>query len=269
MLLAPLTIRDGFWHIPTSGGLCDGISIVPSVGQYIYMEYFEEMALGSAPLKPSMWLRCLADTFILWPHQEDVQILMNHVNSTRPSIQFTMEKEQDNKLSFLDILITRTEHGFSTTVYRKPTFTEQYLSFHPHHPYNVKKGIVRCLQHRAKAISCDEVYQKEMDSLKETLCRNNYPESITSATINLDLKTEEDTRKLIAVSPMWEVWRKRFKRYVIHTTSRRHSEVSQLIADICYESNHQQNTTWPRIVCTPSHAAVAKYTKVRHAVHWK
>ena len=59
--------------------------------------------------------------------------------------------------------------------------------------------IVRCLQHRAKAISSDEVYQKEMDSLKETLCRNNYPESITSATINLDHKTEEDTRKLTTV----------------------------------------------------------------------
>ena len=80
-----------------------------------------------------------------------------------------MEKEQDNKLSFLDVLITRTEHGFSTSVYRKPTFTRQYLNFHSHHLYNIKKGIVRCLQHRAKAISSDELYHKEMDSLKEIL----------------------------------------------------------------------------------------------------
>ena len=29
----------------------------------IYMEYFEEIALGSAPLKPSMWLRYVEDTF--------------------------------------------------------------------------------------------------------------------------------------------------------------------------------------------------------------
>ena len=165
----------------------------------IYMEYFEEMALGSIPLNPLMWLRYIDDTFILWPHQEDVQILMNHVNSIRPSIQFTMEKEQDNKLSFLDVLITHTEHGFCTSVYHKPTFTGHYLNFHSHHPYNVKKGIVCCLQHRAKAISSDEVYQKEMDSLKETLYQNNYPESITSATINLDHKTEEDTPKLTTV----------------------------------------------------------------------
>ena len=31
----------------------------------IYMEYFEEMALGSTSLKPSMWLRYVDDTFIL------------------------------------------------------------------------------------------------------------------------------------------------------------------------------------------------------------
>ena len=89
----------------------------------LYMEYFEEMALGSTSLKPSMWLRYVDDTFILWPHHEDVQTLLDHVNSIRPSIQFTMEKDQDNKLPFLDVLVTRTEQGFRSSVYRKPTFT--------------------------------------------------------------------------------------------------------------------------------------------------
>ena len=91
----------------------------------IYMEYFEEMVLGSKSLKPSMWLRYVDDTFILWPHQEDVQTLLDHVNSIRPSIQFTMEKEQDDKLHFLDVLVTCTEQGFRSSVYRKPTFTGQ------------------------------------------------------------------------------------------------------------------------------------------------
>ena len=118
----------------------------------IYMEYFEDMALNSAPLWPTMWLRYVDDTFILWPHQEDV---LEYVNTIRPSIQFTMEKEKDNQLAFLDILITRTECGFKTTVYRKPTFTGQYLNFDSHHPYSVKHGNARCLQHRAQTISSD------------------------------------------------------------------------------------------------------------------
>ena len=105
----------------------------------IYMKYFEEMALGSTSLKPSIWLRYTDDKFILRPHQEDVQILLDYVNSIRPSIQFTMEKEQDSKLPFLDVFVTR-----------KPTCTGQYLNFNSNHPYTVKKGIIRCLQHRAK-----------------------------------------------------------------------------------------------------------------------
>ena len=95
----------------------------------IYMEYFEEMALGSTSLKPSMWLRYIDDTFILWPHQEDVQTLLDHGNSIQPFIQFTKEKEQDNKLPLLDVLLTCTEQGFRSSVYCKPTFTGQYLNF--------------------------------------------------------------------------------------------------------------------------------------------
>ena len=62
----------------------------------IYMEYFEQMPLEFISLKPTIWLKYVDDTFILWPHQEDVQILLDHVNSVRPSIQFTMEKESNN-----------------------------------------------------------------------------------------------------------------------------------------------------------------------------
>ena len=132
--------------------MCSSLSPVLA---YIYMEYFEEMALGFISLKPSMWLRYVDVTFILWPHQEDVQILLDHMNSIQPSIQFTMEKEQDNKLPFLDVLVTCTEQEFRSSVYCAPTFTGQYLNFNSHHPYTVKKGIVRCLQHQAKTISSD------------------------------------------------------------------------------------------------------------------
>ena len=164
------------------------------------MEYFEKMALVSTSLKPCMWLRYVDDTLILWPHQEDVHILLDLENSLRPSIQFTMEKEPDNKSSFLDVLVRGTEQGFRSSVYRKPTFTGQYLNFNSHHPYTVKKGIVRCLQHRAKTISSDtDAYQEEMISLRQNLHRNNYPEPITSTPKNLDWRIKDNTRKVTTV----------------------------------------------------------------------
>ena len=112
-----------------------------------------------------------------------------------------MEKEQDNKLLFLDVLVTRTEQVFRSSVYRKPTFTGQYLNFNSHHPYTVKKGIVRYLHQQAKTISSDtDAYQEEMISLRHNLHCNNYPERITSTPRNLDWRMEDNTRKLTTIS---------------------------------------------------------------------
>ena len=60
----------------------------------IYMEFFEQKALELTYTKPDIWLRYVDDTFILWPHnRHDVDNFLNHLNSIRPSIQFTMEME--------------------------------------------------------------------------------------------------------------------------------------------------------------------------------
>ena len=83
---------------------------------------------------------------------------------------------------------------------KKKKITRQYLNFNSHHPYIVKKGIVRCLQHQAKTISSDtDVYQEEMISLRHNLHRNNYLESITLAPRNLDRRMEDNTQKLTTV----------------------------------------------------------------------
>ena len=94
-------------------------SVLSTIISNIYMEYFEEVALESAPLKPAVWLRYVDDTFILWLHVEDIHILFKHVNKIRPSIQFTIEKEENNKLAFLNVLVTRTDNKIPTSVFRK------------------------------------------------------------------------------------------------------------------------------------------------------
>jgi hypothetical protein len=68
-----------------------GSSLSPTVSS-IYMEFFENLALNSAHYKPSLWLRYVDDTFVIWPHGP--QLLQNffcYLNSLRPSIHFTME----------------------------------------------------------------------------------------------------------------------------------------------------------------------------------
>jgi hypothetical protein len=58
------------------------------------MEHFEKFAFDSAQHKPSLWLRHLEDILLFWPHgPERLHDFLNHLNSSRPSIQFTMETE--------------------------------------------------------------------------------------------------------------------------------------------------------------------------------
>ena len=61
------------------------------------------------------------------------------------------ETETNNTIPFLDTLVTRDLDGYlSTSVYRKPTHTDQYLAYDLHHPQSVKCGIVKCLYDRSK-----------------------------------------------------------------------------------------------------------------------
>ena len=107
-------------------GMTMGSPLSPVMAN-IYMEQFQKEVLETAPLKPSLWLRYVDDTFVLWQHQEDATSLLTHLNSIEPAIQFTMEREKDQTLPFLDVRVEKTQHGFSTSVYHKPTSTGRYI----------------------------------------------------------------------------------------------------------------------------------------------
>jgi hypothetical protein len=81
----------------------------------IFMEHFDTLALNNFHLKPKCWFRFIDDTFVIWPHGlSSLTSFFNHLNSISPHIQFTMEKENNNSLPFLDVLITRLPDGSLT-----------------------------------------------------------------------------------------------------------------------------------------------------------
>ena len=110
-------------------------SPVSGVIANLYMEEFEERAIATATYKPKIWKRYVDDTFTVFG-KSYVDGLLQHLNSQQPTIRFTMEIEKDNTIiSFLDTSVSRDSNGLlTTTVYRKPTHTDQYLAYDSHHP---------------------------------------------------------------------------------------------------------------------------------------
>ena len=44
-------------------------------------------------------------------------------------MSFTIETEQNNKISFLDVNVIYEQGKFTTSIYRKPTFRDVYTHF--------------------------------------------------------------------------------------------------------------------------------------------
>ena len=101
------------------------------------MEEFQERAIATATYKPKIWKRYVDDTFTVLG-KDYVDGFLQHLNSQQPTIRFTMEIEKDNTIPFLDTSVSRDSNGLlTTTVYRKPTHTDQYLAYDSHHPQPV------------------------------------------------------------------------------------------------------------------------------------
>jgi len=112
--------------------------------------------------------------------KHNVQHLLEHINGIEKSVQFTVELETGNCLSFLDIQICRVPDGsLSTSVFRKATHTNQYLDFHSHHPLSHKRAVVCTLSKRAETHSSSEDSKsKEMLTVSSALKLNGYPEAM-------------------------------------------------------------------------------------------
>ena len=108
----------------------------------------EELTLESAPPRPKLWKWYVDDTYCIL-RKDDVDGLLHHLNSIRPTIKFTMEGES---LPFLDTRVTRKEDGKLdiTILYCKQTHMDRYLHFRSHHLTHVKRGMVRCLYNHVR-----------------------------------------------------------------------------------------------------------------------
>ena len=134
----------------------------------------EQRALSSFDYQPLFWKRYIDDTFTALPASV-IDRFHKHLNSIEPSIQFTVEIEENGRLPFLDVLVIRNDDGtLCSSVYR--THTDQYLQYSSHHPSSHKQSVARTLFTRASTHSSSLVQQADEETrIIKALRNNGYP----------------------------------------------------------------------------------------------
>ena len=95
-----------------------GSTLAPLLAN-VYMSELENRIIPELANYMNPWYRYVDDTFAFIDPTK-IYTIVEELNSFHHNIQFTFEKESENKLSFLDVLVNRLPDGNLSTIYRKP-----------------------------------------------------------------------------------------------------------------------------------------------------
>ena len=147
---------------------------------------FEEKWLLNAKVSPLFWNRYVDDTFTMFHNKDSANDFLHYLNGCHRNIKFTIEFEQNNAIPFLDILVTRNQNNaFTTSIYRKKTFTGLYTKWDSFTPRKYKINLIRSLTYRYyRLCSSGSLLQSALNDLRKLLLQNGYPQGIINYHIN-------------------------------------------------------------------------------------
>ena len=143
----------------------------------LFMEESEVKALSSAPSTPNLWLRFVDDTFVIQEAEDSLQF-SQYINTQEQHLQFTMEEpDQDGSLPFLDTWTTPGPNNILlTTVFRKPTHTDQYLHWDSNHFIGAKHSVFNTLACKAEVMSTtQQTLRMELEHIRKALHACHFP----------------------------------------------------------------------------------------------
>ena len=164
----------------------------------LFMAIHEKDWLKSCNSAPIFYRRYVDDIFCLVKNETEANSFLTYLNSKHANIKFTIEREKDKKLPFLDILISSKIEYFETSVYRKDTFSGLFMNFKSFLPKTYKLGLISTLIDRVFKIAHNRsIFFFEMKKVREFLGRNSYPPHLVDKQMKkylkkVDLAKEKD-----------------------------------------------------------------------------
>jgi len=92
---------------------------------------------------------CKKDILIVYnENRTNIDDLLDCFNKLASKLEFTLERETDLKITFLDITIYREPNSLSVDIYRKPTYRDVIILDDSSHPREHKIAAIQFLYNR-------------------------------------------------------------------------------------------------------------------------
>ena len=100
--------------------------------------------------KPKFYLRYADDILAAFDNEHDSLNFLNFLNNRHPNIKFTIEKQNNHSIAFLDVFISGINNqNLTLQTYHKSTYTGLLLNFKSFTPFSYKISLIKCLIDRS------------------------------------------------------------------------------------------------------------------------
>jgi hypothetical protein len=123
-----------------------------SILSEVYLQHIEHTKSAELLLRHKVegYFRYVDDILIMYKEDRtNTRDILNDFNTITPNMKFTLE-EEENKINYLDITITRKHDSLSFEIYRKPTTTDVIIPNDSCHPSEHKTAAIRYFCNRIK-----------------------------------------------------------------------------------------------------------------------
>ena len=152
-------------------GLSMGSCLAPLMAEFA-LHMVEETII-----EPRLFLRYADDCLAVFQNEVEAEEFLLRINSCHPALQFTIEKEEDKKINFLDMTVYHKDNVLRTKWYVKPTNTLLYTHQSSVSPTSYKKNAIRALYVRSQKLTTDnEEKFKAKQLVKNIFLKNGYSE---------------------------------------------------------------------------------------------
>jgi hypothetical protein len=170
-------------------GAAIGNAASPLIADFM-MDYFEKK-IKFKPWCPRFFVRYVDDYFAIMKKNQVLDIL-RHMNEQFPTIEFTMDVEENEYISYLDLMVSKNNKKLEFNIYRKETNTNLLIRNDSYHHPSHKAAAFHSMFHRLFNIPMNhENFENERKKIYKIAQQNGYSEKFVNRIYNKHQKKKE------------------------------------------------------------------------------